>query len=151
MFPSRRTPFPSRCTPFPSRRTLVTAVAVLVPLATVAIATPAAAATGLTASFTSANNGSWFQDKYIVANDTSAAITGYANLVASVPGCTVFHDEQAVATYCYTGNQWWTFDDAWSIGRKTAWVRSKGLLGVMIWEMSGDSGTLMGAVDGGLR
>ncbi|GGQ14786.1 chitinase [Streptosporangium pseudovulgare] len=82
-----------------------------------------------------------------------AGTRGYANLLASVPGCTVKHDEQAVATYCHTGNggQWWTFDDAWSIGKKTAWLRSKGLLGVMIWEMSGDPGTLTTAVDAGLR
>jgi chitinase len=71
--------------------------------------------------------------------------------VASVPGCTVFHDTTVVATWCYSGNQWWTFDDAWSLGQKTAWVKSKGLLGVMIWEMSGDTGTLMGAVDTGLH
>ncbi|GGS94191.1 chitinase [Planobispora rosea] len=82
-----------------------------------------------------------------------AGTRGYANLVASVPGCTVRHDEQAVATYCFTGNggQWWTFDDTWSIARKTAWVRQKGLLGVMIWEMSGDTGVLTTAVDTGLR
>jgi chitinase len=80
-----------------------------------------------------------------------AGTRGYSNLVASVPGCTVFHDTAVVATWCYTGNQWWTFDDAWSLGQKTAWVKSKGLLGVMIWEMSGDTGTLMGAVDTGLH
>ncbi|WP_214107992.1 glycosyl hydrolase family 18 protein [Acrocarpospora catenulata] len=82
-----------------------------------------------------------------------AGTRGYSNLVAGVPGCTVRHDEQAVATFCHTGNggQWWTFDDAWSIGRKTAWLRSRNLLGAMIWEMSGDTGTLMTAVDTGLR
>ncbi|WP_190109813.1 glycoside hydrolase family 18 chitinase [Streptomyces cinnamoneus] len=78
---------------------------------------------------------------------------GYDNLRASVANLTVYHDEQTVATYGYTGGggQWWTFDDAWSIGKKTAWLRTKGLGGVMIWEMSGDSGTLMKAVDDGLR
>jgi chitinase len=30
-------------------------------------------------------------------------------------------------------------------------IKGKGLLGMMIWEMSGDTGTLMGAVDTGLR
>nr|WP_082535329.1 glycosyl hydrolase family 18 protein [Nonomuraea pusilla] len=81
-----------------------------------------------------------------------AGTRGYSNLVASVPGCTVRHDEQAVATYCYTGDngQWWTFDDAWSIGKKTAWLKSKGLLGAMIWEMSGDTGVLTTALDTGL-
>ena len=82
-----------------------------------------------------------------------AGTRGYANLVASVPNLTVYHDEQALATYGYTGSggQWWSFDDAWSIGRKAALVRSKGLLGAMIWEMSGDTGGLMTALDGGLR
>lgn len=81
-----------------------------------------------------------------------AGTRGYANLVASVPGCTVHHDTAAVATSCYTGNggQWWTFDDAWSIGLKTTWLKSRGLLGVMAWEMSGDTGALMNAVTAGL-
>jgi chitinase len=82
-----------------------------------------------------------------------AGTRGYANLVASVPNCTVYHDEAAVASYCHTGNggQWWSFDDVWSIQRKTAWIKSKGLLGAMVWEMSGDTGTLMSATDAGLR
>ena len=42
-------------------------------------------------------------------------------------------------------------DDTWSIGQKMTWLKSKGLLGAMIWEMSGDTGTLMSAVDSGLR
>jgi chitinase len=82
-----------------------------------------------------------------------AGTRGYTNLLASVPNCTVYHDEPSVGTYCYTGNngQWWTFDDAWSIGKKTAWLKSEGLLGTMSWEMSGDNGTLMTAVDNGLK
>ena len=43
------------------------------------------------------------------------------------------------------------FDDTWSIGQKTAWIKTKGLLGAMIWEMSGDTtGTLMTALNSGL-
>ncbi|TWP43383.1 chitinase [Lentzea tibetensis] len=82
-----------------------------------------------------------------------AGTRGYSNLVASVPNCTVHHDEQAGATYCFQGNggEWWTFDDTWSIARKTAWLKSKGLLGAMIWEMSGDTGTLMSAVHNDLQ
>jgi chitinase len=80
-----------------------------------------------------------------------AGTRGYSNLVASVPNCTVFHNTTVVATWCFTGSQWWTFDDAWSLGQKTAWVKSKNLLGVMIWEMSGDTGSLMTAVDTGLH
>ncbi|GAA4091286.1 glycosyl hydrolase family 18 protein [Nonomuraea soli] len=82
-----------------------------------------------------------------------AGTRGYSNLLASVPGCTIRHDEQAVATSCYTGNggQWWTFDDAWSIQKKVAWLKSKNLLGAMIWEMSGDPGILTNTLDTALR
>ncbi|MBD0745099.1 glycosyl hydrolase family 18 protein [Streptomyces sp. CBMA152] len=83
-----------------------------------------------------------------------AGVRGYNNLITGVPGLTVYHDEQSVSTYAYTGSggQWWTFDDTWSIGQKTAYLKSKGLLGAMVWEMSGDTpgGTLMSALAGGL-
>ncbi|MFJ3906788.1 glycosyl hydrolase family 18 protein [Streptomyces sp. NPDC090025] len=83
-----------------------------------------------------------------------AGVRGYSNLIASVPNLTVRHDEQSGATSGYTGpgGQWWSFDDTWSIGRKTTWLKSQGLLGVFIWEMSGDTanGTLMGALRTGL-
>ena len=37
--------------------------------------------------------------------------------------------------------------------KKTAWIKQRGLLGGMIWEMSGDTanGTLINAVDAGLN
>ncbi|GII91471.1 glycosyl hydrolase family 18 protein [Sinosporangium siamense] len=82
-----------------------------------------------------------------------AGIRGYKNIATAVPGCTVQHDTVAIATYCYTGNggQWWSFDDAWSIQKKTEYIKAKGLLGGMIWEMTGDTGVLMTALDNGLR
>jgi chitinase len=83
-----------------------------------------------------------------------ASTHGYANLLASVPSCTIFHDTQAISTYCFTGNggHWWTFDDTWSIQQKASWLRSTGLLGAMVWEMSGDTGngTLMTTLHNGL-
>ncbi|MFB1045558.1 glycosyl hydrolase family 18 protein [Streptomyces chrestomyceticus] len=83
-----------------------------------------------------------------------AGIRGYQNMLTNVPNMTVHHDEQSISTYGYTGanGQWWSFDDPWSIGKKTDWVKSKGLLGAMIWEMSGDTptGTLMKAIKNGL-
>jgi chitinase len=83
-----------------------------------------------------------------------AGTRGYANLLAMVPGCTVYHDVQSIATSCFTGpgGQWWTFDDTWSIAQKSAWLKQQNLLGGMIWEMSGDtsSGTLMTALNSGL-
>ncbi|MCX5213977.1 glycosyl hydrolase family 18 protein [Kitasatospora sp. NBC_00240] len=84
-----------------------------------------------------------------------AGTRGYNNLLAGVPDLTVHHDTQSISTYGYTGagGQWWSFDDPWSIGQKTAYLKSKGLLGSMIWEMSGDTptGTLITALDNGLK
>jgi chitinase len=74
-------------------------------------------------------------------------------LFNGVPGCTISHDTAAVATFCFTGagGQWWTFDDAWSVGQKMTWVNQQGLLGVMIWEMSGDNGTLMSPIAAAIK
>ncbi|MFJ2868343.1 glycosyl hydrolase family 18 protein [Kitasatospora sp. NPDC087314] len=84
-----------------------------------------------------------------------AGTRGYNNLITSVPNLTVYHDPKSIATYGYTGagGQWWTFDDTWSIAQKTAYLKSKNLLGGMIWEISGDtpSGTLINALDSGLK
>ncbi|MCP2267746.1 glycosyl hydrolase family 18 protein [Actinokineospora diospyrosa] len=83
-----------------------------------------------------------------------AGTRGYSNLLASVPNCTIYHDTASIATACHTGGtngQWWTFDDAWSIQQKITWLKQKKLLGVMAWEMSGDPGALMTAVDNGLK
>ncbi|MFI1093197.1 glycosyl hydrolase family 18 protein [Streptomyces sp. NPDC020917] len=84
-----------------------------------------------------------------------AGTRGYNNLITGVPGLTVYHNDQTVATYGYTGagGQWWSFDDAWSIGKKAQYIKSKHLLGAMIWEMSGDtpSGSLFSALTTGLQ
>jgi chitinase len=39
-----------------------------------------------------------------------------------------------------------TYDDAESIGLKADYVRARGLGGIMIWEIGGDDGTLLGAI-----
>ena len=46
---------------------------------------------------------------------------GYNNLVADLPGPDRLPRRAVRRTYCYTGanGQWWSFDDAWSIGKKT--------------------------------
>ncbi|MGW3184737.1 glycosyl hydrolase family 18 protein [Kitasatospora sp. NPDC001119] len=102
-------------------------------------------------------NGAWQSANGAAPGQFSdeAGTRGYNNLITSLSGLKVYHDPKSVATYGYTGagGQWWTFDDAWSISQKTAYLKSKNLLGGMIWEMSGDtpSGTLMSALDTGLK
>ncbi|WP_283133510.1 glycoside hydrolase family 18 chitinase [Rhizohabitans arisaemae] len=100
-------------------------------------------------------NGEWQTANGAAPGDfpVEAGTRSYKTLFQRVPGCTVYHDVQSVSSYCFTGNngQWWTFDDAWSIQRKAEWAKSKNLLGLMVWEMSGDDGELMTAIDTGLR
>jgi chitinase len=73
--------------------------------------------------------------------------------VSPMPGCFAnsVRDKGILSTGKSCG-QWWTFDDTWSIGQKTAYIKTKGLGGAMVWEMSGDttSGTLMNAISTGL-
>ncbi|RJL36269.1 glycoside hydrolase family 18 protein, partial [Bailinhaonella thermotolerans] len=99
--------------------------------------------------------GEWQDAKGAAPGDfpEEAGTRGYKNIASRVPGCTVHHDEQSVATYCYTGNngQWWSFDDPWSIGKKTDYIKANRLLGAMVWEMSGDDGSLTTAMHNGLR
>jgi GH18 family chitinase len=45
---------------------------------------------------------------------------------------------------------WITYDDAESVGEKSAYVRSHGLGGVMAWEIGGDDGTLLRAINDAL-
>lgn len=99
-------------------------------------------------------NGAWQAANGAAPGDFAeeAGVRGFKNIAGANPGMTVFHDTQAVATFGFGPNgQWWSFDDPWSIGQKTAYIKSSNLLGAMIWEMSGDTGTLMSALDTGLR
>jgi chitinase len=45
---------------------------------------------------------------------------------------------------------WISYDDPTSIALKAAYVRKHGLRGVMIWELGGDDGNLLKAIDRGL-
>jgi len=54
----------------------------------------------------------------------------------------LFNDEKRV---------WISYDDSESITRKLDYVRSQGLGGVMIWELSGDDGSLLPAIHRQLR
>jgi chitinase len=61
------------------------------------------------------------------------------------------HDDNAVAAWGYDGSNFWTFDDAWAFQKKAAYIKSKKLRGAMVWELDGDDGTLLNALDSGLK
>src|SRR5437763_14238881 len=80
-------------------RPLALAAAVLLSIGTVVItALPAQAATGLTATFSAADNGSWWLDKYVVANPTTASITGWTIEFDLPPGVTMSNSWNGNAT-----------------------------------------------------
>jgi len=74
-------------------------------------------------------------------------------LAAAVPGCTQHYDPVAVATWCFTGNggQFWSYDDPVALAAKMGYVKNFNLGGIFIWDMSGDNGPLMTAIDTGLK
>ncbi len=61
--------------------------------------------------------------------------------IAALPGAaTPFRDGPSSAPWLYDGNVFWTFDDAVSATAKAEYARAQGLGGMMIWELSGDTG-----------
>jgi chitinase len=48
--------------------------------------------------------------------------------------------------YDSTSRTWVSYDDPQSVGEKVRYVRERGLGGVVIWELGGDNGSLMGAI-----
>jgi chitinase len=94
------------------------------------------------------NNG-LFQPGTAATGTYEAGIEDY-KVLKNRPG-TRYRDTAAGALWLYDGTSWWSYDDPTVIAQKTAYVKTKGLGGVMVWELDGDDGTLMTAVDAGLR
>ncbi len=51
---------------------------------------------------------------------------------------TIFHDEQAMASWSYDGTQFWSFDDPWLVNRKADYIEAGGFGGAMWWDLAGD-------------
>ena len=63
-------------------------------------------------------------------------------------GFTRYWEPRAGVPWLYdqSTSTWITYDDAQSLGLKSDFVRTQGLGGIMIWELSGDDGTLLPAI-----
>jgi len=85
-----------------------------------------------------------------------AGVFDYSDIAANyVPSYTRYFHEEAKVPWLYdpaTGIMI-SYDDPDSLGRKAAYVRDRGLGGVMFWELSGDddAGALLGALNAELR
>lgn len=67
-------------------------------------------------------------------------------------GFTVHTEPGAQAPFAFnpTTGVWITFDDAESLARKAAYVRARGLRGIMIWEAGSDDGTMTRVINDAL-
>ena len=78
-------------------------------------------------------------------------VDDYEVLAAS--GDTGFSDPDTGTHWTFDGNEFWSFDDPQSASWKADYANSRGLRGVMFWELSGDdpAGTLLKALADSLR
>ncbi|HMA97644.1 MAG TPA: glycoside hydrolase family 18 protein, partial [Polyangiaceae bacterium] len=80
-----------------------------------------------------------------------AGIEDYKVLKAlGAPG---HRDTVTQAYWTFSNSTFWSYDDPIAIATKMAYVKSKNLLGAMVWELDGDTpdGELLNAVASGLR
>ena len=62
---------------------------------------------------------------------------GYGELLASYinqNGWTRYWDDEARAPFLFNGSELISYDDSESIAHKCAYIKDKGLLGIMYWE-----------------
>ena len=59
-----------------------------------------------------------------------------------------YWDPIAGASWLYNGSTFWSFDSPQAVRNKMHYIATTGLRGVMFWELSGDDGTLVGAIAG---
>lgn len=62
------------------------------------------------------------------------------HLIQTLTGFTVHRDPQSQAPWLYDGKTFWTYEDAVSVRYKASFAADEHLGGVMIWELSGDTG-----------
>jgi chitinase len=63
---------------------------------------------------------------------------------------TVYRDNTNGAIWKYDGSTWWSYDDPQLITQKGAYVKNKGLGGLMVWSLDGDDGSIVSAMQSGL-
>ena len=63
----------------------------------------------------------------------------YNDIVSIQSKFTVYRDPASMAPWLFDGTTFWTYDDELSVGTKVRYARERGLQGVMIWELSGDT------------
>lgn len=78
----------------------------------------------------------------------SSIVSKYLN----TPGYVRYFHQQSMVPWLFNGSTFISYDDEQSIGLKAEFIKSKGLGGAAIWELSQDSnGTLLSAISRGMQ
>ena len=78
----------------------------------------------------------------------SAIVSKYLN----TSGYVRYFHQQSMVPWLFNGSTFISYEDEQSIGLKAEYIKSKGLGGAAIWELSQDSnGTLLGVIHGALK
>ena len=85
----------------------------------------------------STNNGLWQSSSGAAPGTYEAGIEDYK--VMKSRGFTRYFNEETQAAWIYGNGQFWTYDDPAIMKIKMDYIKSKGLGGVMFWELSGDT------------
>jgi chitinase len=99
-------------------------------------------------------NDGLFQPATEPAPSTSEAGTeNYNVLKANLSAYTLHRDNRAGFAWIFDGNTFWTYDDPIEMHRKARYAEDRGLGGVMIWSMDGDTpqGELISGLYAGLH
>ncbi|RJQ72964.1 glycoside hydrolase family 18 protein [Pseudonocardiaceae bacterium YIM PH 21723] len=70
--------------------------------------------------------------------EVEPGVMAYNNVKKICTGDKVVHDEALIATYCYTGTDFWSYDDAWVIGKKLEYAKKLNLGGAYAWNTAED-------------
>ena len=98
----------------------------------------------------SANNGLYQSSSGPARGTYESGVDDYKKIVSK--SGTRFYDPAAVAAWIFDGRNFWSYDDPQVIAVKTAYIKTNGLGGMMMWSLDGDtaSGALTSAIDAGL-
>ncbi|GCE47168.1 GH18 family chitinase [Thermosporothrix hazakensis] len=71
-------------------------------------------------------------------------------VLKKLAGYTSYRDPITHSYWLFNGSTFWTLDDPVALKDKINYLKSKGLGGLMAWEMDGDDGTLIQAIHEGI-
>lgn len=103
------------------------------------------------AGVSSTNNGLYQTSSGPARGTYEDGVDDYKKVIAK-SGPT-FYDPVAGAVWKLSGSSFWSYDDPRSIAQKTAYVKTNGLGGTMVWSLDGDTATgeLTTAIHNGLQ